>query len=98
MPVENPLHLEDFEARDRVPHPSRFLRRVGPMQLKYELDVAEDELAAKIERDPSRPLHRVSKACRAWESNPHEENPHGILSPERLPFRQPGTLAVTRAY
>jgi hypothetical protein len=31
--------------------------------------------------------------CRAWESNPHEENPHGILSPERLPFRQPGTLA-----
>jgi hypothetical protein len=34
--------------------------------------------------------------CRAWESNPHEENPHGILSPERLPFRQPGTLAVTQ--
>jgi hypothetical protein len=31
--------------------------------------------------------------CRAWESNPHEENPHGILSPERLPFRQPGILA-----
>jgi hypothetical protein len=40
----------------------------------------------------------VLKACRAWESNPHEENPHGILSPERLPFRQPGTLAVTRTY
>ena len=36
--------------------------------------------------------------CRAWESNPHEENPHGILSPERLPFRQPGTLAVKPAY
>jgi hypothetical protein len=36
---------------------------------------------------------REEEWCRAWESNPHEENPHGILSPERLPFRQPGTLA-----
>jgi hypothetical protein len=40
--------------------------------------------------------------CPGGDSNPHEVKPRRILSPQRLPFRHPGTgtanLAYTKSY